>query len=387
MSIRPLNVALAALLGLIFLSSGGGAIHAEQATGTLQGLVYYDKNGNGQRDANEVTLANASVSAAPTGAAIGNRANTAIADATGHYQLTVPAGELSVMGSLGAKGTFGLNGTSGTVFIRTTVPAGQVITLDLGIRPPTPAPTSYFPETGFSIGDPAIQAYFHGRGGVDTFGYPVSGTFRLLGFTVQVFQREVLQVFPDGSVHPMNLLDPGLFDVTSVNFSTFPAYDLAVAAAAPPPNTPDYGQAVLAYLQQSVPDTFDGQPVHFLQTYMRAAAGSGFPALVALEVYGFPTSRPAYDPNNRNFVYQRFQRGILHYDATVGATRGILLADAFKGVITGQALPADVAAEQQSSRFFQQYCPGPVGWRCRPEQVPDTDLTFAFEQEQAAGTP
>jgi len=348
----------------------------------LQGVVYYDANGNGQHDPGEVALANAGVSANVVPATMGTSVYSTVADASGHYRLTVPAGELSVTAGLVAKGA----DTAGAIIIRTSVPAGQTATLDLGVRAPQYGLTNYFPETGYGIDNMAIAAYFHERGGVDTFGYPVSETFRLLGFTVQVFQREVLQVFPDGSVHPMNLLDPGLFDVTSVNFSTFPAYAPAVAAAAPPPNTPDYGQAVLAYLQRSVPDTFDGQPVHFLQTYLRAASGSGFPALVALEVYGFPTSRPAYDPNNRNFVYQRFQRGIMHYDAISGATHGILVADAFESLLTGENLPADVAAEQQGSRFLRQYCPGPAGWRCRPDQVPDTDFTFAFEQEQASGT-
>jgi hypothetical protein len=45
-----------------------------------------------------------------------------------------------------------------------------------------------------------------------------------------------------------------------------------------------------------------------------------------LEVWGVPTSQPAVDPHNTKFVYQRFQRGILHYDQTAGSTQGILLA-------------------------------------------------------------
>ena len=30
---------------------------------------------------------------------------------------------------------------------------------------------------------------------------------------------------------------------------------------------------------------------------------------------------------------------------------------------------------------LRQYCPGQTGWTCRPNDVPGTDLTFAFEQE------
>ncbi len=73
---------------------------------------------------------------------------------------------------------------------------------------------------------------------------------------------------------------------------------------------------------------------------------------MALELWGFPTSQPARDPNNHNFIYQRFQRGILHYDATSGVTRGILLGDAFKSVLTGQNLPTDTAQELRHSPFL-----------------------------------
>jgi len=33
-------------------------------------------------------------------------------------------------------------------------------------------------------------------------------------------------------------------------------------------------------------------------------------------------SKPTYDPNNGNFVYQRFQRGIMHFDRTTGLNPG-----------------------------------------------------------------
>ena len=238
-----------------------------------------------------------------------------------------------------------------------------------------------FPETSFGVDDAAVWEYFSGRGGVDSFGYPASRTFRLLGFPVQVFQRHVLQVWPDGSVHPLNLLDPDVMPVTSVNFSRFPAHDPAVAGAAPPPDTPAYGAAVLAHLRATVPDTFQGQPVNFLQTYLAAAPGAqgGQAALVALELWGFPTSLPAADPTNAGFVYQRFQRGILHYDATTGATRGMLLADTLKAVLTGRNVPRDVELELQSTRFRRQYCPSFAGWLCRPADLPATDLRLAFE--------
>ena len=52
--------------------------------------------------------------------------------------------------------------------------------------------------------------------------------------------------------------------------------------------------------------------------------------LINLEIWGLPTSKPVRDERNHNFVYQRLQRGILHYDATTGTTQGILLGDAWK---------------------------------------------------------
>lgn len=241
---------------------------------------------------------------------------------------------------------------------------------------------TYFPATGYRIGEQAIWSYFQSRGGSDTFGYPVSRTFRLQSFPVQIFQRHVLQIWPGGTVRPLNLLDPDILPITTINFSTFPPHDPAVATAAPTPDTPNYGAAVMQHLQTYVPNTWQGQPVNFLQTYLAAAPASagGARPLLALEVWGFPTSRPMRDPNNANFIYQRFQRGILHYDATTGVTRGILLGDAFKDVLLGQG-PADLQAQLQGSRFFQQYCPEQPGWLCRPAALPQTDLSFAFEQQ------
>lgn len=368
-------------LSLAILVACRYAAAAPLATATFQGTVYYDANGNGVRDPGEVALADAAIRANLLPAAMGTSVYSTRADANGHYTLTMPAGTVGIAAQLAAQGAL----TDGAVLTRATVGAGQSAMLDLGLLRPTFGPASrYFPQTGYGIDNPAIWSYFSARSGVATFGYPVSETFRLLGFTVQCFQRQVLQVFPDGSVHPLNVLDPGLFPITSVNFSTFPAYDPAVASAAPPPDTPDYGQAVLRYLRATVPDTFEGRTVNFLRTYLAAAppGSGGFPALVALDVYGFPTSQPAVDPHNANFVYQRFQRGILHYDAAGRVTSAILLADAFKHVLLGQQMPADVASEVQGSRFLKQYCPGPVGWTCDPGRLPASDLTFAFEQER-----
>ena len=71
------------------------------------------------------------------------------------------------------------------------------------------------------------------RGGVRTFGYPSSRTFKLDGFQVQIFQRLVMQLQGNGSVQTLNLLDPGLVPYTRINGSTYPAPDPSVVRATP----------------------------------------------------------------------------------------------------------------------------------------------------------
>src|ERR1051326_8689781 len=76
-----------------------------------------------------------------------------------------------------------------------------------------------FTQTGYRIDSDPFWTFFQARGGVQTFGYPVSNTFKLDGFPVQIFQRIVVQLQPDGSVATLNLLDPGLMPYTRINGS------------------------------------------------------------------------------------------------------------------------------------------------------------------------
>src|SRR6266540_7012157 len=59
---------------------------------------------------------------------------------------------------------------------------------------------TYFPETGFRLANAKFADYFAKRGGLRTFGYPVSRALKFLGTDVQFFQRQIMQVRPDGSV-------------------------------------------------------------------------------------------------------------------------------------------------------------------------------------------
>ncbi len=238
------------------------------------------------------------------------------------------------------------------------------------------ADVRFFPQTGFRIDNDAFFTYFNARGGVPSFGYPVSRTFRLQGFTVQFFQRAVMQQAPDGSARLLNLLDPGLMPFNSFNGAVVPAFDPALVATAPPPGSPSYGTAIFDYVRRVAVDTWNGTPVRFGATFFNISPDA------ALELWGVPTSNPAADPNNPNFVYQRFQRGIMHFDAGCSCTQGLLLADYFKAIITGQNLPPDVAAEAKGSPFFGQYNNAKPQGMNNPTALPGSDLTNAFEPQQ-----
>jgi len=260
---------------------------------------------------------------------------------------------------------------------------------------PAPAPSRFFSQTGFRVDNDAFWQYFNQRGGVATFGYPTSRTVQFEGFTTQFFQRQVMQRAPDGSVRLLNLLDPGLLPYTTFNFSTFPAYNASQVAALPAPGGPGYAQAIQAYVTANAPDAWQGQPVNFAGTFQHTvSAAQAFlnlaPAdprvasllpLVELEIWGVPTGGPAYDPNNHGFVYLRWQRGVMQYDAGCHCTQGVLLADYLKAILMGKNLPADLAAEAAQSPLLHQYNSSqPLGLN-RPSELPGTDLTNAFEPQ------
>jgi hypothetical protein len=265
-----------------------------------------------------------------------------------------------------------------------TVGAFQIPTVTV-----VPHDNRYFSQTGFRIDNDVIWDYFVHRGGVPTFGYPISRAFLFQGFTVQFFQRRIVQIGPDGSARLLNVLDPGLLPYTSFNFAVFPAYDSNLVASAPSPSD---SLGTLAFIQAHAPNSFQGLPVNFYQTFGNTVpAAAAFPTGVSvavnllpgfdLEMWGIPTSQPMYDPNNHNFVYLRWQRGIMMYDAGCNCTEGILLADYLKSIITGTNLPPDLAQEAAGSAFFHQYDPGAPNWVRDPTLLPSTDLTNAFTQE------
>ncbi len=217
-----------------------------------------------------------------------------------------------------------------------------------------------FAQTGYRIDRDAFYDYFVSRGGVATFGYPVSRDFPFQGCTAQFFQRIVMQQCGNNSVSPLNLLDGDLLPYTRVNGSTFPASDPNLVARTPKVSDPNYVSDTLDFVRAAAPDTFDGQQVNFQQAFFSTispeVAGTDDPTIMGLldlEIWGTPTSAPAYDPGNRNFIYQRFQRGIMHYDRGCGCTQGLLLADYLKALITGVNLPADLASQADASPLLR----------------------------------
>jgi hypothetical protein len=235
----------------------------------------------------------------------------------------------------------------------------------------------YFSETGYRIDNDAIWSYFVARGRVPVFGFPVSRTFVLLGCQVQVFQRQIAQSCAGRDVSLMNLLDPEIFPYERVNGSALPGADMGVKADTPAVGSPGYGSAIVDFVRSSAPDSFQGLAVGFGRTFFAAVAGEN--PMMDLEIWGAPISRPRRDPGNSNFVYQRFQRGVMHFDAVSGRTQGLLLADYVKAILRGRDLPADLAQSARGSKYFSQYCPGSGHWVCRAGDLPATDLTFAFE--------
>ncbi|HEX2922922.1 MAG TPA: hypothetical protein VHS28_02710 [Chloroflexota bacterium] len=248
-----------------------------------------------------------------------------------------------------------------------------------------------FPETGFTVTNDKFLDYFDHRGGARVLGFPVSREFDFVGTRVQFFQRAVLQQTANGGVALLNILDGGLMPYTHINGSTFPAPDPAVTAGAPSSSAPNYADLAIAFVKANAPDNWQGMNTNFYKTFASTVSmqdafpngggSDGLLALINLEIWGLPTSKPTMDPANSNFVYLRFQRGIMHFDKTTGLTQGILLADYMKSLITGQNLPGDLAAEAKDSSLYLQYNNNIVGGINRPEALPATNMFAAFEKD------
>ena len=360
----------------------------------LWGEVFFDSNGSAQRDAGD-TSAGGFAAVSVLGPTPSSPVRQVITDSRGRYMLLpIEAGTYG----LNAQAQFGSATWADTA--TASVENGQATRVDLLLRPVVASfsPERYFAETGFAVDNDAFWDYFTHRAGIRTLGYPISRTFRFLGYPTQFFQRLILQEVPGQGAQPMNLLDPGLLPYSRINGSSFPPVMEEVKAATPKEGDPGYDIRVIDFVREYAPNQLNGKRVGFFDAFIGSVVSrDAFPEgdehpellpLLDLEIWGVPTSRPAPDPNNTDFVYLRFQRGIMHYQGqdTQGRpiTEGILLGDWFKSLLTGQNLPADLEAQARAdnSPYLRQYDRTKLSWVARPEQLPDTDLSFAFERQQ-----
>jgi hypothetical protein len=255
-----------------------------------------------------------------------------------------------------------------TVTSSYTVLAAAATPVAIAAPTPTPAPAAapapapapivnapavvhddrYFAQTGYRIDNDEVWNFFQQYGAITTFGYPTSRMMTFLGCPVQMFQRHIIQDCAGQGAALINLLDPEIFPYTQVNGSTFPLPDSTIKNNTPQVGASTYAVDINNFISANVPDEFNGAPVNFLQT---------FNALGGLTIWGAPISKLAPEPTNSNFIYQRFQRGIMHFIAGSG-TQSILLADYLKAIIMNENVPPDLLQQSRETRFFNQYCPG-----------------------------
>ena len=176
-------------------------------TFAIGGTVWFDRDGNGQREADEPLIFGAALRLQRDGQheALGPT------DADGTYRRAMLAPGAYTLQALVLDFQSGVPGGRALLASapRTVALTGGQSNLDLGLLlPPAPPDDRYFAATGYRIDNDTIWAYFRARGGIDTFGYPVSRTFTFLGHSTQIFQRHIVQACcPVGWARPMNLLD------------------------------------------------------------------------------------------------------------------------------------------------------------------------------------
>ena len=258
--------------------------------------------------------------------------------------------------------------------------------------PSAPASATSSADATFTVQLPSLQAYYLQHGGLRTLGQPLSHDFQLLGHRVQIFDRQVLEQRSDGSVQAFDLLSDAL-PLLHAAGAVFPGDDPDMAAGNPPLNAPDYQAQALAaidggLLDWAAPDTWNDLPVNFGATFRGAANCFDLPPSqpcddrlllgAAVDVWGLPTSAPAFDPNNADLVYLRFQRGIMQFSQSTGETTAVPLGSWFKRVLIGTDVPDDLAADMVGSRYYAQYAPNLPQGVARARELPTTSLSTAF---------
>src|SRR5437870_5583540 len=128
------------------------------------------------------------------------------------------------------------------------VPASPAATAAPSVAPAaTAVDPRFFEATGYRIEGDAFFDFFQKRGGLRSFGYPVSRAFTLFGCQTQLFQRLAMQQCGSGGVGTLNVLEDGLLPYSRFNGSTVPVADPALIAAAPLPSDANYGPRAIDF--------------------------------------------------------------------------------------------------------------------------------------------
>jgi hypothetical protein len=255
--------------------------------------------------------------------------------------------------------------------------------------PGRPASTT---ASSFQVLRPAFHDFVEQHGGRRVLGAPISNEFQLLGRRTQIFEQRVLQLRADGSVTVLSVIDD-LLPLIHADGATYPAADPSLVETNPGVDADAYVEQALAILSGGlqdwpIADEWSGLPVRFRAFYAGTVFCEDLPparsctdealARLSLDIWGLPTSEPAFDPRTPDLVYQRFQRGIMQFSQSTERVQSVPIGSWLKRVLIGSDVPADLQADVGALRLYAQYAPtAPLGLT-RPVELPGTSLTSAF---------
>lgn len=350
MSPRVRTIILGCILVTCLVSAFDVAV--AESTRDLSGFVFFDRNADGDKDSSEPFVSFVSVGARSYGSDGPSPVAYSIARSAmnGQFRGRVHGVTLlTIQSGLGPERTgplpYALQSPPTTV--RNDSADASQLRIGL-IRQPSPRDEHYDASSRYRIDTAWVWQYSQLRGH-ENFGAPLSGTFPEFGTgrAMQIFEQRVLAPFTGEATSwygPINLLDDFYLGGTSLAADIFPPLDISTLPPVPPLGEQGASRTMAAYYGETVPETWEGQPIDFLAA-LRASAQPAIAndvvpedawALIALELWGLPTSRPAAHPDHPDIVYQRFQRGVLKYDPACACATSVPVGRAFRSLLTGE---------------------------------------------------
>ena len=179
-----------------------------------------------------------------------------------------------------------------------------------GATPSTSGDPRFFDETQFRVDRDSFWDFFQKRGGLRTFGFPVSRNFTFLGCQTQFFQRVAMQQCGDAGVGTLNVLDAGLLPYDHFHGSTLPAPDPTLIAARRCPASPTTARNAIDFVRANAPDSFDGEPVELPRPRSttpsacptRSRRATATPACCRCSTCSCGACRPARPPTTRTIT-------------------------------------------------------------------------------------